>query len=765
MRWIAMALLLVACGPTQGALHRVQQPATLAPLSPELPGAWRARLQVLDAQNPEAALTARMALTDHLSPAWFAANHDLPPALRAAVALLDASHVAAADTLDPRGRRDEAAAHRAAWRARRIAPPPVPITPMADADNPADFAHHLMRSGHFDTAATVWLSLAVAQPQNAVVARLSATVALMKAGRLLEARQTATRVLDGAPARAEALMAARVRATTSEQLFDFEAAIAACIDLARRARATPEATDALMRAAFANLALGRPVTAALLLERVVKIAPHESRRLLKAAALYAKANEPERQRAVLETLLALDAGGITALEARAMLARSLTGRPRAMAFRALAQSIDALGSDDDRPRHLLAEALFEAMEPAFRAFETPPPWPKDARLHRAHLAQRLRAMRTLGDQSGAILDLHVLEWALAAIYRLGRAYTAFVAHVDQAPPPTGLSPEERTQFRALMHAASQPVGLKALHAYAVVAERGATMPNNVWVTRARAALCALNRCPPAPTPIRFGSVPTARSMPLFARLERATHPAAQAILAAGIAAVDDGRRADAELIFARGAALHPDFVEAELNVALLQQWRGESGRLAVDRARQMGRLPNAVSMVDAMGRWRAGTSMPAARLTEDARIWRAQHAQTPAAAADIEAKARFEAFATHRFARLNRLRSALQTRPAFARFMADSAWVRSDALALDLLAESLMTTGHSDRARQLLTEATRLPGGAHAEAFARLAVIEAKAGRLNEARRLNREALSRQPDLAAARTNLDQITIRTPVAR
>ena len=760
------AIELWAPDHTDLALAAIDALVKTTPLSSELPGALRARLQILDARDAEAALAARRTLGAQLSPAWFTANDDRPAALRAATALLDASDQAAAKAHIAWKRMGEAAVHLAAWNARRVAPPPAPIKPAADANNPAEVAQQLMMAGHFDAAATVWLSIAETHPKYMSTALFNAMSAQLKADRILEARQTAHRVLDWAPHAPEAVAAARIYASTSEVLFDFETAATAWVAFARRAHDTPEAADALGRAATLNEALGRPKAAAELVERLVAVSPADAPSLLKAAALYAQANAPDKQRAMLERLAGIPTSRTAMLQAQALLADLKTGTARTKAFSALLDRtrVDVRrGLPDATLAAIHAQALFESAEPAFNAFVAPTQWPTEAKLRSPHLAQLQQEFQAIQSQYEAILNLRTLEWSLAAIFRLGGLFTAFANHIDQSPQPRDLPSEARAQFRAMMHNVSAPVRLKAVNAYAAIIKRGAITPASPWVPKARAALCALGQCPNEAPQIGPAPVPTARSMPLFTRLEKADNPKAQAMLTAGIQAVDAGRNEDAELIFERAAALYPDCVEAELNGVLLQQWRGETGRLALGRARRMGRLPNAVSMVETLGRWRAGTLDSTASLAEDAQIRMALRGQT--AGARTAAKSRFEAVPTHRFARLNRLRAALQTRPALAQVVSDWSWVRRDPLALDLVAEALMQTGQMRPAGALLRGATQLPGGAHAEAYARLATVYMTVGRDDAARAALEKALARQPDLAAARANLTQITNRTPVAK
>ena len=512
-------------------------------------------------------------------------------------------------------------------------------------------------------------------PESAVTAELDALNGLEWSQYDREVQARAARIVAAHPDGPIGANAALVHAQVSESLFDFEPALASYVAAAsyfaavRQTDERPKAAAALMRASALSTGLGRHLYAASLAERAIGLDPTLTPALLDVAESYAKSGSAAARGRVqaLQRLVLAQGHPWASLRARVQLAQMRQGDARAAAFARVA----ALTAKTKDPQAITihVQARFEMIEPAFRRFATHFNWPTD----RVEQAARLKAFIAEGERLRRAYralvqpdDVHV---ALGALWRVGRIFDVLDGRLRTIKPPTGLSAEMHTAWRAGIDALqARGFRAQAIETWRAVVTRARHLEvAGSWESSARASLCHWDRCPQPGPPPDIVKIPTA--MPPFAGLEGIEHAHELEIFGLLIRGIKQARTA---------------------------------------------------------------------------------------------AAARFEAAPGDRFTRLNRLRAALQVAPGLAQVLDSWAWVRADPLALDLLAETAMALDDRAQAQALLHDAVRLPG-APAEAYARLAVLEAISGRLAGARALAQKALSRRPDFTEAQQVIDQLTPSVPL--
>lgn len=113
-----------------------------------------------------------------------------------------------------------------------------------------------------------------------------------------------------------------------------------------------------------------------------------------------------------------------------------------------------------------AQCLFERGELIFRSYQNIKLRPPRRRLVTL-LKKKAALLKKAESMFARVVATGVLEWASAALYRVGDMYAGFARSIYQAPLPRNLSPRENDIYRQQIQALAFPVEDKALRAFEI----------------------------------------------------------------------------------------------------------------------------------------------------------------------------------------------------------------------------------------------------------------------------------------------------------
>ncbi len=263
------------------------------------------------------------------------------------------------------------------------------------------------------------------------------------------------------------------------------------------------AAEVPRRLAGAYVEAGRPLEAAVELERIAETATEsaETRRqaLEQAAELNEKGGRPERAAVNWATFVQrYPEPPAPAIEARQKLADFATaandppGRRRWLEAIVAADRV-AGGGRTDRTRYLAAKAALELAAPArdaFYAIRLTAPLKKS-------LAAKKSALETAVQAYTSAADYAVAEVTTAATYELAELYGRLGKDILESERPTGLDADALEQYVTLLEEQAYPFEEKAIEVHAINAARTVNDVYDEWVRKSFTALAAL-------MPARYG---------------------------------------------------------------------------------------------------------------------------------------------------------------------------------------------------------------------------------------------------------------------
>jgi len=337
-------------------------------------------------------------------------------------------------------------------------------------------ASALGEAGEHRQAERAYRRLAEEFPTSELAAKalFNAAVSLEKAGEKARAVATYQEVVSRHPAKAaDALF---VIAGVFERQYDYDQAAAAYADFAHRFPRDARAAGGLLQAALLRRALRESSREADLLQEFTRAHPdHEQapEALLAAARALGDAGEARKAEEVLRRYLRLGAARQARPREAGMqlgLALQRQGKrgparkelERCAAFPAARPPAGAELESAAHCRFLLGELVFEDYE----RIQLKPPMPSLVK----GLKQKADLLKKAEGLFVQVVAAGHLEWASAALFRIGDMYARFAQAIYQAPLPSGLSAEEAEVYRQELQNLAFPIEDKALSAFTLSAE-------------------------------------------------------------------------------------------------------------------------------------------------------------------------------------------------------------------------------------------------------------------------------------------------------
>ena len=393
--------------------------------------------------------------------------------------------------------------------------------------------------------------------------------------------------------------------------------------------ASPLAADVPRRLANAYIEAGRPLEAAVELERIADTAAEsaELRRqaLEQAAELNEKGGHPERAAVNWANFVQRypEPAG-PAIEARqkladfAALSHDAPGRQRWLK-EIVAADASAGSARSDRTRYLAAWASLELATPprdAFYAIRLTAPLKNS-------LAAKKAAMETAVQAYTATADYAVAEVTTAATFELAELYRRLGKDLLESERPAGLDDDALEQYVTLLEEQAYPFEEKAIEVHAINAARTGSGVYDAWVRKSFAALAGL-------MPARYGKTevisdyivsiaPAAPVMPEAAPAAGAAPTGAVATAAPAVAVppppdpaielplqtagqlVAEERLDDAAAVWTELATRVPTHAAAPYNLGLLAMHRGQWPQALLQLEAAQSRAPRDAGVLDALG--------------------------------------------------------------------------------------------------------------------------------------------------------------------
>lgn len=384
---------------------------------------------------------------------------------------------------------------------------------------------------------------------------------------------------------------------------------------------SPLAADVPRRLAGAYIEAGRPLEAAVELERISDTATEsaEARRLAleQAADLNEKGGHPERAAVNWAAFVQrYPEPAAPAVEVRQKLADfAATSHDAAGRQRWLKEIVSADGSAGggrtDRTRYLAAKAFLELAIPAREAFYA-------IRLTaplKNSLAAKKTAMETAVQAYTAAADYAVAEVTTAATFELAELYRRLGKDLLESEHPAGLDQDALEQYVTLLEEQAYPFEEKAIEVHAINAARTGSGFYDEWVRKSFTALAGL-------MPARYGKteiiseyvvsiVPVAAIAPEPVPASGATNPVAPAppavdpaielpLLAAGKLVAEE-KLDDAAAVWTELATRAPAQAAPLYNLGLLAMRRGQWPQALVQLEAAQSRAAGDAAVQDALG--------------------------------------------------------------------------------------------------------------------------------------------------------------------
>jgi TolA-binding protein len=308
----------------------------------------------------------------------------------------------------------------------------------------------------------------------AAKALFNAAVSLERAGEKSRAVTTYLTVVERYPDKAaDALF---VIAGVYERQYDYERAAAAYTDFARRFPAEGRAADSLLQAALLRRALTEWGREAELLREFAANHPQHpqaSEALLGAARAAGQADDPRGAEEALRQYRKLPAARQTRPREAGLQLGLALGRQgkRAPAQKELERcgAFPAGKPPAGTELEAAARCRFELGEMLFGDYGRIQLRPPMAAMVRA-LKQKADLLKRAESMFLQVVSAGHLEWASAALFRIGDMYASFAQAIYQAPLPAGLSAEEAEVYRQELQSLAFPIEDKALSAFQLSAE-------------------------------------------------------------------------------------------------------------------------------------------------------------------------------------------------------------------------------------------------------------------------------------------------------
>jgi len=384
---------------------------------------------------------------------------------------------------------------------------------------------------------------------------------------------------------------------------------------------SPLAADVPRRLAAAYIEAGRPLDAAVELERISDTATEsaEARRLAleQAADLNEKGGHPERAAVNWAAFVQrYPEPAAPAIEARQKLAdfadlsHDAPGRQRWLK-EIVAADAAAGGGRTDRTRYLAARASLELASPARDAFYA-------IRLTvplKTSLAAKKAAMETVVQAYTATAAYAVAEVTTAATFELAELYRRLGKDLIDSERPPGLDADALEQYVTLLEEQAYPFEEKAIEVHAINAARTANEVYDEWVRKSLVALAGLK-------PARYGKteiisdyivsiVPPATVAPETAPTDGAAvaavpgpppvDPMIEVLLQTAGNFVAEEKLGDAAAIWTDLGTRAPSLLAPAYNLGLLAMHRGEWPQALEQLEGARARATGDAGVLDALG--------------------------------------------------------------------------------------------------------------------------------------------------------------------
>ncbi len=110
--------------------------------------------------------------------------------------------------------------------------------------------------------------------------------------------------------------------------------------------------------------------------------------------------------------------------------------------------------------------MFEQAELIYRRYQKIKLLPPRRRLEKA-LNRKASLLKQAESMFARVIATGVLEWASAALYRVGEMYAAFASSIYNSPMPRGLNEEERQIYKQQLQSLAYPIEDKAIQAFEI----------------------------------------------------------------------------------------------------------------------------------------------------------------------------------------------------------------------------------------------------------------------------------------------------------
>ena len=383
----------------------------------------------------------------------------------------------------------------------------------------------------------------------------------------------------------------------------------------------PLAADVPRRLAGAYIEAGRPLEAAVELERIAETATEsaETRRqaLEQAAELNEKGGRMERAAANWATFVQRYAEPVApAIEARQKLADFAAMSNDAPARRRWLEAIvtadaAAAGARTDRTRYLAAWASLELAAPAretFYAIRLTVPL-------KTSMAAKKAAMQTAVQAYTAAADYAVEGVTTAATFELAELYRRLGKDLLESERPPGLDEDALEQYVTLLEEQAYPFEEKAIEVHAINAARTGSGVYDAWVRKSFEALAGL-------MPARYGKsefisdyivsiapavavttepVPAPAANPAAVAAPPAVDPLIEVLLQTAGKFISEEKPDDAAAIWKDLATRAPSLPVPQYNLGLLAMRRSQWPQALEQLEAAQARAPKDAGVQDALG--------------------------------------------------------------------------------------------------------------------------------------------------------------------
>ena len=364
------------------------------------------------------------------------------------------------------------------------------------------------KAGRYERAAKFYLRVPKEFPNNSLAPKsyFNAAVMFEKAKKPEEAAATYIAMSDRYKKHELAQKAAFTAAQVYESVAYFERAAEAYEIVAKRYPRTERGADALFNAGVIRQALGQP-------RRAIKHYEAYAKRFRKkkdteevafrVGVVYEQAGNDGRAERAFKSYMKKYRGGSHLVEAETRAGRSAYRLGQLRRSAGLFQNAQkrwkrSKGAAKKNGKKWAAEARYYEGELLFRKYDAIKLDVKPKSLDRT-LNKKMKFLDQASTIYLDVLEFGDAQWGTAALYRIGSIMEEFAASLREAPPPPGLSKQEKEMYRDALDNKVIDIEEKAIELYTTGYEKALTLKvYNKFTKKLREALgrMAASRYPP-----------------------------------------------------------------------------------------------------------------------------------------------------------------------------------------------------------------------------------------------------------------------------